>query len=78
MRAITVLAFGAVTDITGKNSFAVHDVKNTTELKAKLEAAYPALKNISYAIAVNRQMVSVPTALEAGATVALLPPFSGG
>lgn len=78
MTEITVLAFGVITDIIGKNSFPVRDVATTEALKEKLEAAYPALKNIRYAMAVNKQIVSTTTPLEAAATVALLPPFSGG
>jgi molybdopterin synthase sulfur carrier subunit len=78
MSEITVLAFGAVTDIVGKSSFVMSDVSSTAELKTKLETDFPALKNINYAIAVNKQMVTTETALDDRATVALLPPFSGG
>ena len=78
MKETSVLAFGVVADIVGKNSFTVSGVGTTTELKEKLETEFPALKNISYAIAVNKQLVTVTTPLEVNTTVALLPPFSGG
>ncbi len=78
MKEITVLAFGVVAEIIGQEKVAVDDICNTDELKAKLEANYPALKNIRYAIAVNKKMIAASTPLDADTTVALLPPFSGG
>lgn len=73
-----MLAFGVVADIVGKNSFVLPAPSSTDELKEQLETAYPALKNISYAVAVNKQMITTSANLEPDATVALLPPFSGG
>ncbi|HET7897206.1 MAG TPA: MoaD/ThiS family protein [Flavisolibacter sp.] len=78
MKQITVLAFGAVSDIIGKKSFTITDVQSTDELKQKLEADYPALKYLRYAVAVDKQLTAASTPLDANATVALLPPFSGG
>jgi len=78
MKEITVLTFGAVTDAIGKSNFVVADVQSTGELIQKLEMDYPGLKNLNYAVAVNKQLVSSSTVLEANATIALLPPFSGG
>lgn len=78
MKEINVLLFGAVADIVGKSNFVMPTPSSTDELKEQLEADYPALKNISYVVAVNKQMVTASTALEPNATVALLPPFSGG
>lgn len=75
---ITVLTFGVISDIVGKNNFAVNDVVSTDELKERLETQFPRLKTISYTIAVNKEMVTASTALDNNATVALLPPFSGG
>jgi molybdopterin synthase sulfur carrier subunit len=78
MKGITVLAFGRVAELTGKSSFVVNDVDSTTQLKQKLEEDYPALKSISFAIAVNKKMATAAMPLDDNATVALLPPFSGG
>lgn len=78
MKEIHVLAFGAVTDIVGTSSFVIIDVDSTDKLKSRLEDKFPALKNISYAIAVNKHIITKPMALKTNATVALLPPFSGG
>jgi molybdopterin synthase sulfur carrier subunit len=75
---MTVLTFGVLTDIIGKSSFAVDAVSTTEELKKKLEIEFPGLKTVNFFIAVNKQMITTPTSLDANATVALLPPFSGG
>ena len=78
MKEVNVLLFGAVADRVGKSNLILSDVSNTDELQERLEKEHPSLKNMSYAIAVNRQMITIATVLEPNATVALLPPFSGG
>jgi molybdopterin synthase sulfur carrier subunit len=75
---MTVLTFGVVTDIIGKSNLTLEDVPSTDELTKKLEAEFPRLKTINYAIAVNKQIIKATTSLDSHATVALLPPFSGG
>lgn len=75
---MTVLTFGSVTDIVGKSSIDMDGVATTDELRVKLESTYPALRNITFAIAVNKKIVTTSTPLVAAASVALLPPFSGG
>jgi molybdopterin synthase sulfur carrier subunit len=78
MKEITVLTFGIVTEIIGRSSFVMSNVTSTEELKQQLETTFPPLKNINFAIAVNKQMITTPMQLESNATIALLPPFSGG
>ncbi|GAA4747284.1 MoaD/ThiS family protein [Flavisolibacter ginsenosidimutans] len=78
MKEISVLTFGVITEIIGKSNFVVNDIASTEELKKDLEAKFPRLKSIDYTVAVNKQMITSPTQLENNATVALLPPFSGG
>ena len=75
---ITVLTFGVITDIIGKSNFVLAGVASTDELKKSLEEKFPRLKNINYTVAVNKQTVTTQTQFENNATVALLPPFSGG
>lgn len=78
MRETTVLTFGVITEIIGKSSFVINDVSSTEELKAKLESSFPRLKTINYAMAVNKKIVNDSTTITDDATIALLPPFSGG
>ena len=75
---MTVLTFGVITEIIGKNSFALESIATTTELKKKLENEFPRLRTINYALAVDKQMVTTEIAISSDSTVALLPPFSGG
>ena len=75
---INLLAFGQIAAITGQTTFKISGVKNTDEIKEKLSALFPAVKDINYSIAVNRQLVQESTVLKQDDTVALLPPFSGG
>jgi molybdopterin synthase sulfur carrier subunit len=78
MKTVNVLTFGAITDITGNKNFALDEIDSTEKLVQILEEKYPLLKTIQYAIAVNKEVIQQPTKLENEATVAILPPFSGG
>jgi molybdopterin converting factor small subunit len=39
---------------------------------------YPGIENLTYLIAVDRNIVQTNTAIKAGQELALLPPYSGG
>lgn len=75
---INLLSFGQVTDITGKDSWKIPDVKNTNDLNEILAEAWPQLQSIQYSIAVNKKIIQENTQLHDEDTVAILPPFSGG
>lgn len=78
MKQINVLTFGAITEITGSKTFMIEGIDSTENLVQALEEKYPLLKTVQYAIAVNKEVIQKPTRLTNNATVALLPPFSGG
>ncbi len=73
-----VLLFGQARDIVGWNSISVNDVADTAELVKVLTNDYPALKDIPFVVAVDRQIKQENTLLNEHAVVAILPPFSGG
>lgn len=75
---INLLVFGQIADITGKNSWKISGVHNTDNLLQKLIIDFPALKSLSYSIAVNKVIIRENTLLANDDTVAILPPFSGG
>ena len=75
---INIIAFGKLTDIVGKDPFAMEGVVDTNQLKASILQTYPALADMSYLVAINKKVVSENTTLSEGSEVALLPPFSGG
>ena len=75
---ITIIAFGQMAELTGKSNWVMHDVHDTEQLKQEIESAYPSIKNINYLVAVNKKVARENAGIPADATVALLPPFSGG
>jgi len=78
MKQIKVLTFGAITEITGSKNFLIDGIDSTEGLIHLLEEKYPLLKTVQYAIAVNKEVIQQNTILNNDATVAILPPFSGG
>ncbi len=78
MQTIHILTFGVITEIVGKTNFSLSNIQSTTQLRERLEGDYPALQQLSYAVAVNRKIAAGPATLPDQCTVALLPPFSGG
>lgn len=75
---INVLLFGQLVDEAGSSTITVKDVKDTNELIEQIHTSFPALANMKYAIAVDKQIINENLILHSNNTVALLPPFSGG
>jgi molybdopterin synthase sulfur carrier subunit len=75
--AIKLLTFGQITEITGQSESTVNAM-DSDALKAQLIMQFPGLKDLQFAIAVNKYVINENTGLKDGDTVALLPPFSGG
>lgn len=75
--AIQLLAFGQIAEITGRSE-SIENALDTDTLKGQLIMQFPGLKDLQFAMAVNKKVISKNTVLKDGDTVALLPPFSGG
>ena len=75
---INLLAFGQITEITGKSTWKMTGIKDTNELIKNLEELFPVLVKSNYSIAVNKKVIQENTAITDKDTIALLPPFSGG
>lgn len=73
-----VLFFSSIAEITGLRELDMPVANSVGELKTLLETKYPAIKDIRYAVAVNRTIVNDGISLHESDEVALLPPFSGG
>jgi molybdopterin synthase sulfur carrier subunit len=73
-----VVFYGRLTEITGCTILSPEDITDTDQLKEKLLGLYPAMDGISFAIAINNQIVQGNASIRTRDTVALLPPFSGG
>ena len=75
---VEIVLFGQLTDIAGNNTIVVNDVSDTNELEQVVNKLYPAMAGIKYVIAVDKKAIRENTTLHKLASVALLPPFSGG
>ena len=75
--SVKIILFGKLAEIAG-SSVSIDNVTDTDSLINVLHKNYPALTNIKYVIAVDKQVIKENTALSRKSMVALLPPFSGG
>lgn len=73
-----VLFFSSIAEITGLNEQDLPVLTSVGELKRWLETTYPSVRNIRYAVAVNRKIAGENERLDENAEIAILPPFSGG
>ena len=72
---VKILFFGQLREIAETDS---GDFRNSKELKEYLYDRYPLLKDHSFVLALNQQIINTEQEFEDGAELALLPPFSGG
>ena len=75
---IKILFFGELATIVDAKEILVQNMKDTVSLNEHILAKYPSLKNKTYRIALNRELVSERRDLKDGDEIALLPPFAGG
>ncbi len=76
--SIHVKLFGLLAEAAGNSFIEIERVNDTDSLREKILSDFPALKNHSFIIAVERQIVGDNTSLKPGDEVVLLPPFAGG
>ena len=78
---ISILIFGIIKDIVGKNKLVIEIAKDSTisTLKNRLLNEYPELnKYKNYSVAVNEEYVEDNYRLNNNDVIALIPPVSGG
>ena len=75
---IKLLFFGNISDITGTGEMDYSNAADTDMLELDLKNKFPQLKNFTYRIAVNKEIINKNTKLNDGDEIAFLPPFSGG
>jgi sulfur-carrier protein len=75
--AVKIQLFGQLKQITGVSELTT-DAGDTDGLIKEIAARFPLLENLTYLIAVDRNIVQTNTAIKAGQELALLPPYSGG
>lgn len=75
---LEIITFGKITDFIQSGKIIVPDMADTGLLKKYLECAYPQLTKIKYKLAINKVSIQENIPLTDGATIAIMPPFSGG
>ena len=73
-----LLIFGKLTDIFGADNYTMESVATVSELKEKLEQAFPPLQNYAYLVVINNEIAQENATIPSDSEVALLPPYSGG
>lgn len=76
---LKLLFFGVLTDVIGVSDIEfVMKSGNVEQLNKRLQKDFPALKNYTYKIAVNQEIITGEKKLKDGDEVSFLPPFAGG
>ncbi len=75
---VNIICFGVLSDVVGLNMLEIQGSDNVADLKSKLIADYPDLKDYTYRMAVNQKMAEDHHRLFDNDTVAIMPPFAGG
>jgi molybdopterin converting factor small subunit len=75
--AVKIQLYGQLKEIT-RESELFTEAKDTEGLIREMATRYPVLENLTYLIAVDRNIVQANTPIKAGQELALLPPYSGG
>ncbi|WP_343522166.1 MoaD/ThiS family protein [Pedobacter sp.] len=75
---IEIISFGQITEFINNQKIEVDGITDTDAFKQYLEGRFPALKGIKYKLALNKNIVQQNTEITNQATIAIMPPFSGG
>ena len=75
---IKILLFGQLKERLGADFIEVDGAVDSDLLMVKLKSEFPVLSDISFRVAVDKNLVSEKVVLSEKSEVALLPPFSGG
>lgn len=78
MHTITVKAFGIVAEKMGVQQLVVNQFLDVQSFKDWLETEYPSVKQLSYTISLDHQLLHENIVFAKDGEIALLPPYSGG
>lgn len=74
---VKVLYFGTAREIAGKSE-EEHISGDTASLLKEILGRYPAMKSLSFRIALNSVLLREESELKENDVIAILPPFQGG
>jgi molybdopterin synthase sulfur carrier subunit len=75
--AVKIKLYGQIKQVTGLSEW-LSEAVDTDGLKKEISTRFPALRELNYLIAVDRNIAQTNTDIKAGQELALLPPYSGG
>lgn len=75
---IRLKVFGMLAEKIGADSLEIENLGSSAVLHHHLLERFPALKGLTFRMALDRKIIQEETDISAGQEIALLPPFSGG
>lgn len=75
---LNIISFGKIAEFIKTQTINIEALENTDQIKVYLERHYPGLAEIKYILALNNTLIQGKTEIKEGATIAIMPPFSGG
>lgn len=75
---VEVMFFGVLTELMKNKKCSFYDCEDTESLLKKLYELNADLRNKTFQIAVNNELITQNKALQDGDKIALMPPFAGG
>jgi molybdopterin synthase sulfur carrier subunit len=75
---IEIISFGQIAEFINNQKIDIAGISDTDAFKQYLENQFPALKGMKYKLALNKNIVQENTEITNNATLAIMPPFSGG
>ncbi len=77
-KGIEINFFGQLTDVVGTASLQIPWFPDTEQAVQAVLQQFPALKEYTFALALDNKMISTSQPVLEAQTLAFLPPFSGG
>ncbi|WP_316824087.1 MoaD/ThiS family protein [Pedobacter miscanthi] len=75
---IEIISFGQIAELINNQKIDTTGITDTETFKQHIENQFPALKSMKYKLALNKNIVQENTEIPNQATIAIMPPFSGG
>jgi sulfur-carrier protein len=75
---IKVLFFGHLAEIAGTDQLELSLFGNSEEALIFIRNKFPQMRDLKFAVSVNKKLIQTTVNLKDEDTLALLPPFSGG
>ncbi len=75
---IEIISFGQIAEFINPQKIDIAGITDTESFKQYIENQFPALKSMKYKLALNKNIVQENMEIKNPATIAIMPPFSGG